>query len=121
MRAQLASLIRPHHVYIPKYNGEPISANISDTVFAFFFLFLLTYACLAFLLSLLGLDFITSISSAATAITNVGPGLGSIVGPAGTFSPLPDSAKWLLAFGMLFGRLEIFVILVLFTRSFWKN
>tara|TARA_Y100000589_G_scaffold331815_1_gene387233 strand:- start:10 stop:1395 length:1386 start_codon:yes stop_codon:yes gene_type:complete len=121
LRAQLANLIRPHHVYIPKYNGEPISNNISDTVFAFFFIFLLTYALLAFLLSLLGVDFITSISSAATAITNVGPGLGNIVGPAGNFSSLPDLAKWLLSLGMLFGRLEIFVILVLFTRSFWKN
>jgi len=121
MRAQLASLIRPHHIYVPKYNGEPITNNISDTVFAFFFLFLLTYALLAFSLSLLGLDFVTSISSAATAITNVGPGLGNIVGPAGNFSSLPDSAKWLLSFGMLFGRLEIFVILVLFTKSFWKN
>ena len=120
MRAQIAGLIRPHRIYVLHYNNEAIPENITDTVFAFFFLFLLTFAVLACGLSLLGLDFVTSVSSAATAITNVGPGLGEIVGPAGNFSILPDAAKWLLAIGMLLGRLEIFTVLVLFTRSFWR-
>ena len=69
----------------------------------------------------LGLDFITSASAAATAITNVGPGLGSIVGPVGNFQPLPDTAKWLLSFAMLAGRLELFTVFIIFTPAFWKH
>ena len=76
---------------------------------------------LAFALSTLGLDFVTAVSSAATAITNVGPGLGEMVGPAGTFASVPDAAKWLLAGGMLLGRLEVFTVIVLFTRRFWRT
>ena len=60
-------------------------------------------------------------SGAATAISNVGPGLGDIIGPAGTFQSLPDSAKWILSAGMLLGRLEIFTVLVLFSPRFWKS
>ena len=73
------------------------------------------------LLSLTGLDFITSISGAATSISNVGPGLGSIIGPNGNFSSLPDVSKLILTLGMILGRLELFAILVLFLPSFWKN
>ena len=73
------------------------------------------------LLSLNGLDFITSISGAATSISNVGPGLGSIIGPTGNFSQLPDASKWILSLGMILGRLELFAILVLFLPSFWRN
>ena len=62
-----------------------------------------------------------SISSAATAITNVGPGLGNIVGPASTFAELPNAAKWVMSLGMLIGRLEIFIIITIFTRSFWNS
>ena len=69
----------------------------------------------------MGLDFITAISGAATAISNVGPGLGPIIGPSGTFTSLPDEAKWLLSFGMLLGRLELFTVLVMFAPSFWKG
>jgi len=72
-------------------------------------------------LGMLGLDFLTAISSAATAIANVGPALGPVVGPAGNFQSLPDAAKWLLAGGMLLGRLELFTVIVLFTRSFWRG
>ncbi|MEE8123983.1 MAG: potassium transporter TrkG, partial [Alphaproteobacteria bacterium] len=67
------------------------------------------------------LDFLTSVSGAAAAIANVGPGLGPVIGPAGTFSSLPDMAKWLLSFGMLLGRLELFTVLVLLMPSFWRN
>lgn len=73
------------------------------------------------LLSFLGLDLITSISGAATAVANVGPGLGNIIGPAGNFATLPDSAKWILSFGMLMGRLEVITVLILFTPHFWKD
>ena len=68
-----------------------------------------------------GLDFITAISGAATSISNVGPGLGSTIGPSGNFSTLPNISKWILTFGMIMGRLELFAILVLFIPSFWRN
>ncbi len=120
LKTQLERLLRPHRIYVPHYDGKPLPESVTDSVFAFFFLFLLLFALLAFALSLMGLDFVTSVSSAATAITNVGPGLGPVVGPAGTFAELPDGAKWLLAAGMLLGRLEVFTVAVLFTRRFWR-
>ena len=76
---------------------------------------------LALALTLVGLDWVTALTGAATAVCNVGPGLGPIIGPAGNFASLPDSAKWLLSLGMLLGRLEILTVLVLITRSFWKH
>ncbi len=88
---------------------------------AFFAVYFCCYAMLSILLMAVGLDFITSLSGAATALSNVGPGLGEIVGPAGNFGPLPDSAKWLLSFGMMLGRLELFTILILFVPRFWRG
>lgn len=88
---------------------------------SFFFLYAACFGLLAIGLGALGLDFLTATSGAATAISNVGPGLGPIIGPAGTFATLPDAAKWLLAFGMLLGRLELFTILVLLAPSFWRG
>ena len=73
------------------------------------------------MLSLTGLDFLTAISGAASAISNVGPGLGEIIGPDGNYKNIPDISKWILSFGMLLGRLELFAILVLFFPSFWRN
>jgi trk system potassium uptake protein TrkH len=72
-------------------------------------------------LSVSGLDFVTSISAAATSISNVGPGLGNIIGPNGNFSQIPDISKWILSIGMILGRLELFAILVLFLPSFWRK
>jgi trk system potassium uptake protein TrkH len=87
----------------------------------FFFLFAVTFALLAIGLGMFGLDFITAMSGAATTIANVGPGFGEIIGPAGTFAPLPDGAKWLMSAGMLLGRLELFTVLVLFIPTFWRG
>lgn len=120
-QVQLKRLMRPHGVFIPYYNGRPIPESVSDAVMGFFFLYILCFAALAVALALLGLDFITAMSGAATAISNVGPGLGPVIGPSGTFDPLPDSAKWLLSFGMLLGRLELFTVLVLITPYFWRR
>ncbi|MGR5456849.1 potassium transporter TrkG, partial [Vibrio alfacsensis] len=72
-------------------------------------------------LSAMGLDPVTSISGSITAVANVGPGMGDIIGPTGNFAPLPDAAKWLLSFGMLMGRLEILTLLVLFFPAFWRR
>ena len=76
---------------------------------------------LALALSLTGLDSLTAFSGAATAISNVGPGLGDIIGPSGNFSSLPDISKWLLSTGMIVGRLEIFTVIVVFLPRFWRS
>lgn len=120
-RVQVRHLLQPHGVFIPYYNHRPIPDEVIMSVLTFFFVFALSFAFLALGLGMLGLDFMTAVSSAATAISNVGPGLGPIVGPSGTFQSLPDAAKWLLSGGMLLGRLELFTILVLFSRTFWRG
>jgi trk system potassium uptake protein TrkH len=119
--AQVRHLLQPHGVFIPYYNRRPISDEVIVSVLSFFFVFGVCFSLLAVGLGMLGLDFLTAISSAATAIANVGPALGPVVGPAGNFQSLPDAAKWLLAGGMLLGRLELFTVIVLFTRSFWRG
>ena len=91
------------------------------SVITFIFSFLLIFFIIALMLSLTGLDFLTAVSGAASAISNVGPGLGDIIGPDGNYKNIPDISKWILAFGMLLGRLELFAILVLFFPSFWRN
>ena len=119
-RAQLARLARPHGVFRPYYGGKPVPEGVAASVTSFVFVYLAAFAALAIALSLIGLDFETAISGAATAISNVGPGLGHIIGPAGTFAPLDDAAKWVLIVGMLLGRLEVLTVLLLFTPSFWR-
>ena len=120
IRCRLRSIIHPKGVFIEHYNGKPISTSVMSAVMGLFFAYLLSFALIATLLDLIGLDHLTAISASATAVSNVGPGLGPIVGPVGTFATLPDSAKWILSAGMLLGRLEIFTVVVLFTRTFWR-
>jgi trk system potassium uptake protein TrkH len=98
-----------------------VSNEVRTAIALFVFVYIATVGGLALALSALGLDFVTALSGAAEAVGNIGPGLGPIIGPAGNFSSLPDAAKWLLAGGMLLGRLEIFTVLVLLTRSFWRR
>jgi len=119
--SQVHHLLQPHGVFRPHYNKRPISDEVITSVLSFFFVFGCCYVLLAIGLGILGLDFLTAVSSAATAIANVGPGLGPVVGPAGNFQGFPDAAKWLMAFGMLLGRLELFTVIVLFSQSFWKD
>jgi len=114
-------ILSPNRVYVKRYNGRPMPESVSTSVQAFVFLYLLSFFILAVLLALVGLDPVTAFSGAATAISNVGPGLGEIIGPAGNFQPLSDTAKWLLIVGMLVGRLEVLIILVLFTPRFWRG
>lgn len=120
-KVQVARMLRPHIVLLPRYNDRPLQAGVTDSVMAFFFLYALSVAWLTVALSLMGLDFTTALSGASTAISNVGPGFGDIIGPKGSFATLPDAAKWLLCIGMLLGRLEILSVLVLFQRAFWKE
>ena len=120
-RSQLHHLLQPHGVFVPYYNRRPVPEEVITSVLGFFFLYGVSLALLAMALGLLGLDFVTAISGATSAISNVGPGLGPVIGPGGTFQTLPDSAKWLLSAGMLLGRLELFTVLVLFMPSFWRG
>lgn len=121
LRAYLNQLIHPRAVIKQRYNGHTIDEEIVRSILTFSFFFTMTIAVLALCLALLGLDMITALTAAATAVCNVGPGLGPVIGPAGNFSTLPDAAKWLLSIGMLLGRLEIITVLVLCTRAFWRH
>ena len=118
---QMKKLIYPNSVFIVKYNNQKISDSFINSVIIFIFLFLFIFFIIAILLSISGLDFLTSISGAASAISNVGPGLGDIIGPNGNYKTIPDLSKWILSIGMLLGRLELLAVLVLFFPSFWRN
>ena len=121
LKDQIKKLIYPNSVIITKYNNHKISDDFIKSVIIFIFTFLFIFLIIAMLLSISGLDFITSISGAASSISNVGPGLGDVIGPNGNYKALPDLSKWILAAGMLLGRLELFAVLVLFFPSFWRN
>ncbi len=121
LKNQIKKLISPNSVIITKYNHQKISDDFMNSVIIFIFTFLFIFLIIAMLLSISGLDFITSLSGAASAISNVGPGLGDIIGPNGNYKEIPDISKWILSVGMLLGRLELFAVLVLFFPSFWRN
>ena len=118
---QLKKIIYPKGIFVLKYDKNVVDNKFIASIISFIYMYLVIFFIIAALLSLTGLDFITSISGAATSISNVGPGLGSIIGPNGNFSSLPEVSKWILSLGMILGRLELFAILVLFLPSFWKN
>ena len=118
---QLKKIIYPRGIFILKYDNSSVDEKFMASIISFIYLYIVIFFIMTALLSLNGLDFITSISGAATAISNVGPGLGTTIGPNGSFSLLPDFSKWVLSIGMILGRLELFAILVLFLPSFWRN
>ena len=118
---QLKKIIYPRGIFVIKYDKNNIDDKFMSSVISFIFLYIVIFFLLTAILSLTGLDFITSISGAATSISNVGPGLGEIIGPNGNFSSLENSSKWALSMGMILGRLELFAILVLFIPSFWRK
>ncbi len=117
---QIKRMVYPHGVFSAKYNGRVITEDVTSSVMSFFFLFFVCFSVLAVTLSIIGLEPLTALSAAASAIANVGPGLGEMIGPKGTYYLLPDAAKWVLCLGMLLGRLELFAVLVLFAPSFWR-
>ena len=118
---QLKKIIYPRGIFIIKYDNSNVDDKFMASIISFIYLYIIIFFFITALLSLSGLDFITAISGAATSISNVGPGLGSIIGPNGNFSQLPEISKWILSLGMILGRLELFAILVLFIPSFWRN
>ena len=118
---QIKKIIYPKGIFVLKYDRNPVDDKFISSIISFIYMYLVIFFIITALLSLSGLDFITAISGAATSISNVGPGLGPIIGPNGDFSALPDISKWILTVGMILGRLELFAILVLFLPSFWRN
>lgn len=121
MRGYLFRMPRSHAMTPLRYGGQPLPDSVVYSVMSYFFVFFGSFIVVAILLSLIGLDPVTAWSGAGSAIANVGPGLGDIIGPAGTYQDLPNSAKWVLLSAMIIGRLEIVTALVLLTPSFWKT
>ena len=120
-KTQLRRLLQPHGVFVPMYQKREVTESIALSVLAFIFIYLAFFGLLSVTLAVLGLDFVTAASGAATALGNVGPGLGEVIGPAGNFSAVPDSAKVALTVGMLFGRLEFMTLIVVMTPWFWRH
>ena len=118
---QLKKYIYPRGVFVLKYGDSVLNEKFISSIISFVFLYIVIFFIITTLLSISGLDFITAVSGAATSISNVGPGLGGIIGPNGNFSLLPNFSKWVLSIGMILGRLELFAIIVLFIPSFWKR
>ena len=121
LKNQLRRMIYPRGVFVIKYDNNIVNDKFMASIISFIYLYIIIFFIIAALLSLSGLDFTTSISGAATSISNVGPGLGELIGPNGNFSLLPDFSKWVLSLGMILGRLELFAILVLVLPSFWQK
>ena len=117
----LKKMLQPHMVLSSKFNGKKVTESTYESVMTFFFVYIITFALSALLLSFSGLDFLTCISAAASAISNVGPGLGEIIGPEGDYSTLTNYSKLVIVVTMFLGRLEMLTIFVLLLPSFWKN
>jgi trk system potassium uptake protein TrkH len=121
LHEQVRKLLHPHGVFSRRYNGRKVPSDIIVSAVAFSFMYFISVVVITLILAALGLDFVTSLSGAASAVGNIGPGLGDIIGPAGTFNPLPDAAKWVLCGGMLLGRLELLTVVAIFSTDFWKD
>ncbi len=119
--AQMKRIQTPHGIISVRYEGRPLGADVMGGVMTFFAFYAATVIALAIALGLFGLNMTTSLSGALTAVANVGPGIGEIIGTAGNFASLPDEAKWLLSFGMYAGRLEMLTVYVLLVPTFWRE
>ncbi len=119
---EVKKLLHPTGYYTIHVNEEnkPVSDEVVKNTLGFYLFYILIFAASALVFSMFGLDMITSLTASASAIGNIGPGLGSI-GPWDNWGHFPDLAKWMSSFLMLLGRLEIFTVIVLFSRSFWKK
>ena len=118
---QIRKLTQPHAVLVMRFNGKTVNENTYNSIMGFFFMYIFIFILSAISLSFFQMDFLTAISAAASAISNVGPGIGDVIGPAGNYFLLQNEAKWILALTMIIGRLELFTVLVLLSINFWKN
>jgi trk system potassium uptake protein TrkH len=121
IRAQISRQIHPSGLFTPLYNGRPLPETVLMGVALYFFLYLATVGLLALALGFTGLDFRAALGASATAVGGVGPGLGPTTGPCCTFASISPAAKWLMAIGMLAGRLEILIMIMPFSRMFWRS
>jgi trk system potassium uptake protein TrkH len=121
VRMQLHRQIYPHGTFILSYNQNPVADTVRAGVTGYFFVYLSTFFLFALALALTGLSFEASLGASATALGGVGPGLGPLIGPCCTFAPVSPIAKWLLSIEMLAGRLEILVLVIPLTRTFWRG
>ena len=121
VQQQVRRLIVPHGVFQVHYNKKVVDNDVLTSVAVFFFVHILTWMGVTILLHLTGLDFTTSVSGAISAVSNVGPGLGNLIGPAGTFTSLDKDALWILSFAMLLGRMEFLTLFVLLAPRFWRD
>lgn len=120
-RSHFLHLMSPNRVVTLTYNRRRLPEDVPFSVVAFLAIYMTTVGVFTVVLCAIGLDLVTALSGAASAIGNVGPGLGDVIGPAGNYSQLPDMAKWVLSFAMLLGRLELFTVLVLLRVEFWRG
>ena len=114
-------MLQPHMVLSAQFNGKKVPESTYESVMTFFFIYIITFASSALLLSFSGLDFLTCISASASSISNVGPGLGEVIGPDGNYFNLSNFSKFILIVTMFLGRLEMLTIYVMLLPSFWKN
>ncbi|WP_343035965.1 TrkH family potassium uptake protein [Hongsoonwoonella zoysiae] len=121
VRAHLRRMVRPNRVISEEYGASRLTSELSFSVLAFLVVYMGAVGIFTLILSTFDLDLVTALSAAATAVGNVGPGLGPIIGPTGNFAPLPDGAKWILSFAMLIGRLELFTVIILLDPDFWSR
>jgi trk system potassium uptake protein TrkH len=121
IKTQIRRIHSPNGIFVPRYDGRAVSEEVLSSVMSFFVFFIVTMGVVAVALGMTGLDFITSVSGAASAMANVGPGLGNEIGPAGHFGDLNDAAKWILASAMLIGRLEVMAVFTILTLQFWRD
>lgn len=116
-----ARMVRPHSVVHVRYGSKPVGESTLQSVMVFVFLYVATFLIAALIINLDGEDLITAISASAASVSNVGPGLGNLVGPSGNFADLSGLSKWVCLIAMLLGRLEFIAVFVLITPKFWRG
>ena len=117
---EIFRIIHPHAVTTAKLGGRAVPADILNSMWGFFILYLGLFIVATLLMASFGLDIISAFASVAASIGNIGPGLG-IVGPASTYLDIPVAGKWVLVLCMLLGRLEIYTVIVLLTPAYWRK
>ena len=115
---EVRRLVHPHAQFVTKMGKRPVAERVVGAVWGFFSVYVTIFALMMIMTMALGLDHVTAFSAVAACLNNLGPGLGEV---AANYASVPDSAKWVLVFAMLLGRLEIFTLLVLLTPAFWRR
>ncbi|MGC6472971.1 MAG: TrkH family potassium uptake protein [Parvibaculales bacterium] len=117
----IRQLVHPNGIFALRYNGRPVNEEVAESVLTFAITYFIIFILVACALGVYGIDVMTALSASASTISNLGPGLGDIIGPSGNYAGLPDGAKWVLCLAMLLGRLELFTLLVMLTPAFWRR